>query len=435
MAHIDRLFALADINNFYVSSERCFDPRLEGVPVCVLSNNDGAVVARSNESKALLVKMGQPWFELKDLAKQHGIVALSSNYTLYHDMSQRVMAILREFSPACEVYSIDEAFLGLNGMQGLWPSWIDLGHAIRRRVLQWTGLPICVGVGAPSKTIAKLCNHIAKKRPEYGGVFDWSRLSPRDAHAMLETIAVDDVWGVGRKIGARLHAMDIHTAQALRDAPVSLLRSQFGVVMARTAAELNGVSCLELEEIAPPKKQIISSRSFGEMVLTIDDLREAVATYMTRAAEKLRAQHSVCAVVYVFIHTNHFRQQDAQYSNGVSVQLKEPTCDIRILVAAAIEGLSRIYRPGYWYKKAGVALMEIAPLGQPRQAGLFDCDTALDAASSKVLSVMDTINSTFGRDTLTVGAVGTLHSWAMKAEKRTPRYTTNFDELPRVKAG
>lgn len=426
------LFALVDVNNFYVSCERAFNPKLCGRPVVVLSNNDGCAVARSSEVKALGVKMGTPWFQLQDLARQHGIVALSSNYTLYGDMSNRVMTLLRSYSPNVEVYSIDESFLSLNGLAGRWPSPTAMGQDIRRRVLAWTALPVCVGIG-PSKTLAKLANHIAKKQPAFVGVCDLASMPAADMDALLAQIEVGEVWGVGRKIGERLRAAGIATAQALRMAPPKWLRAEFGVVMERTGDELRGVSCLALEEVAPAKQQIISSRSFGDMIVTEAELGEAVSLYVARAAEKLRQQGSVCNAIHVFVMTNQFRLNDRQYNNGITVPLQDASNDTRALTVAALAGLKRIYRPGYLYKKAGVMLLELTP-GAQRQGSLFDPAGAGAERSGRVMSALDALNSRFGRDTVVVGSAGTRKRWAMRSENRSPRYTTNWDELPRVRA-
>lgn len=292
----EHLFDLVDVNNMYVSCERVFNPKFEGIPMVVLSNNDGCAVARSNEVKALGVKMGTPWFQMKDLAKEHGFVALSSNYTLYGDMSNRVMTLLREYSPDVEVYSIDEAFLKLNGLHGIWPTPPALGQAIRTRIKRDIGLPVCMGV-APTKTLAKLSNHIAKKRAEFDSVCDLTALSPKEQSSLFQSIDVSEVRGVGRRIRHQLAAIQIDSVEDLRRMSEKSARSHFGVVMERTVNELNGISCLALEEVTPHKKQIMASRSFGELVLTIDDIAEAVSTYATRAAEKLRRQHSVCRAV------------------------------------------------------------------------------------------------------------------------------------------
>lgn len=424
------LYALVDCNNFYVSCERAFDPRLCDVPVVVLSNNDGCVVARSNEVKALGVKMGQPWFQLRDLAKRHGILAFSSNYALYGDMSSRVVNVLREFAAQVEVYSIDESFLRIDDQGRLWPLPIALGQAIRARVLRDTALPVCVGV-ATSKTLAKLANHIAKKRPAFGGVCNLAAMSAPEIDALLVDIEVGEVWGVGRRIGERLAAHGITTVAALRCAPSAWVRAEFGVVLERTVRELNGQACLALEEIAPAKQQIVSSRSFGSLVLTLDDLGEAVSSYVARAAEKLRRQVSVCGAVHTFIMTNRFREQDEQYGNGITIGISEPTSDTRELTATALAGLRKIYRPGFGYKKAGVMLLELSPNGM-RQGQLFEVPA--NPASARLMATLDAVNGRFGRDTVTLASAGIARPWSMRANLVTPRYTTRWNELPIARA-
>ena len=290
------LFALVDVNNFYVSCERAFNPRLQNIPVVVLSNNDGCAVARSNEVKALGVKMGAPWFQLKDLASQHGIVALSSNYTLYGDMSNRVVSVLREFSPDIEVYSIDESFLRVESLVHLHGSTTAMGQKMRQRIRRWTGLPVCAGFGE-TKTLAKFANHLAKKNPVFDGVCDLSSMTDAERKGWMAKIEVGEVWGVGRRIAARLQTMGVRTVLDLATMDLKVLRIQFGVVMERTASELRGVSCLELEELADPKQQIMASRSFGSIVYEMAEISEAVSWHIDRAAEKLRSQGSVAGAV------------------------------------------------------------------------------------------------------------------------------------------
>jgi DNA polymerase V len=420
------MFALVDCNNFYVSCERVFNPKLEGRPVVVLSNNDGCAVARSNEVKALGVPMAAPWFQLQDLAKKHGIVALSSNYTLYGDMSNRVTQILRSYAPRIEVYSIDESFLELEGLLGLYGSYAEMGQSMREQIRMWTGIPVCVGTGAPSKTLAKLANHLAKKRPEFNGVCDLTVLSEAELQRYLSSLDVGEVWGVGRQLTVKLQAMGISTVDQLRRADPKQLRARFGVVMERTINELRGMSCLELEEVLPPKKQIVSSRAFGSMVTTCRELEEAVSTYAARAGEKLRRQSSTCDAVHVFVETNRFREDQPQYNNAMTVPLTVATNDTRRLTAAALYGLQRIYRPGYQYKKAGVMLMELAPAAM-HQATLFSNP---DPKSEAIMAVMDGLNAEYGRNTVSLGSAGIQKRWSTLFQNRTPRYTTRWDELP-----
>jgi DNA polymerase V len=420
------LFALVDVNNFYVSCERVFNPVLENRPVVVLSNNDGCAIARSNEAKALGIRMGAPWFQMRELATQHDIVALSSNYALYADMSSRVVSILREYSPNVEVYSIDESFLGLDGLQNLWPSLSALGHSVRQRIKQWTGLPVCVGIG-PSKTLAKLANHIAKKHPRFDGVCDLASMTQADTSTLFGAIEAGEVWGVGRRIQAHLQAAGIRTVNDLRDAPPAWLRSRFGVVMERTGNELRGMSCLALEEVSPPKKQIISSRSFGQPVHALSDLSEAVAGHASRAAEKLRAQDGVCHAIHVFIHTNPFRDEP-QYSNSLVIPLPNASADTRLLVRAALFALKKIYRRGFAYNKAGVMLMGIGE-AQVAQGSLLP-EHGAGRSAAGLMKAMDALNLRFGRNTVSVFSSSARKPWAMRREAMSSCYTTRWSDVP-----
>lgn len=426
-----QLFALVDANNFYASCERAFNPRLRDRPVVVLSNNDGCVVARSNEVKELGVKMGQPWFQMQNLARRHGIVGLSSNYTLYGDMSNRIMTILRTYSPHVEVYSIDESFVSLNGMGSLWESPTAMGQHMRAKILQWVNLPVCVGVGA-SKTLGKLANHIAKKFPLFDSVCDLSSMSAARMRWLFVRLDVGVVWGVGQRIGDKLHGLGINTVQDLKDADPGDIRARFGIVMERTCLELRGLSCMDLEEVAPPRKEIVSSKSFGSMVHTYDELAEAVTAYVTRAAEKLRGQGSVCGALNVFVQTNRFRTDDLQYCNSLTVPIIVSTDDTRVLAGAALHGLERIYLEGFRYKKAGVQLMDISPRGT-LQGVLFD-EARPYESSVKVMAALDALNQRFGRDSVTLASAGLAPRWAMRSENKTPCYTTRWDELPTARA-
>jgi DNA polymerase V len=395
--------------------------------VVVLSNNDGCAIARSNEVKALGVKMGAPWFQLQELAQQHHIVALSSNYALYGDMSNRVTSILRDYSPDVEVYSIDESFLGLNGLGNLWPSATSMGQSIRRRIRQWTGLPVCVGIGS-TKTLAKLANHIAKKNPLFDGVCDFASMPRAQCNELMATVEVGEVWGVGRRIQTHLQTAAIRTAKDLRDIPSAWLRSRFGVVMERTGNELRGISCLALEEVAPPKKQIVSSRSFGQPVRALPDLSEAVAGHASCAAEKLRAQDGVCDALQVFIHTNPFREQDPQYSSSLVIPLPNASSDTRLLVRGALFGLKKIYRAGYAYKKAGVMLMGIGQ-AQVTQGSLL-LEHGSGYKSARLMKAMDSLNQRYGRNTISVFSPASPKAWAMRRDAMSPCYTTRWSDVP-----
>jgi len=427
------VFALVDVNNFYASCEQLWEPKLRNRPVVVLSNNDGCVVARSKEAKVIGVPMGTPWFKLRDLAQQHRIIALSSNYELYASMSNWVVDVLRDFTPELEVYSIDESFLSLEGMTGI--SQGDLvayGQQIRQRIAQWVGLPVCVGIG-PTKTLAKFANHLAKKNFLFQGVCDISVLSHEEQDQWMASNPVGEVWGVGRRISKRLESMGINTVLDLRRADPEHIRRAFNVVLQKTIEELNGTSCLPLELMAPAKQQIMSSRSFGQPVCDLDELEEAVATYISRAAEKLRAQQSVAGTVTVAIMTNRFKEYAPQYHRSLVVSLPEPTADSRVLAAYAIRALKHMYRSGYEYKKAAVMLSELQPVGQ-RQACLWDdaTDEAARERSRRLMGVLDEVNARFGRGAVQLGAMGTKLAWTMKRGRVSPRYTTRWADVPSV---
>ncbi len=422
--------ALVDANNFYVSCERLFQPALEGRPVVVLSNNDGCAVARSNEAKALGIKMGQPYFEWKALARKHGIVVLSSNYTLYADLSQRFMGILSQFTPLQEVYSIDEAFLDLTATHG---DPLVIGREIRERVRRWVGLPVCVGMG-PSKTLAKLCNHFAKKQPLWEGVCDWASIHPQDQEALLQKTSVEEVWGIGSRWAEKLRALGISTVAGLRDAPAGPLRKQFGVVVARTQAELRGESCIDLERVPPPKQQIQSSRSFGSPVEDLDSLREALTLYVSRAAAKLRKDGQVAGIVQVYIRTSPFVEPEKRYGRSSAVALEWPSSDTRALLQASLRGLREIYRLGYAYVKAGIILSELQS-PKERTLDLF-ADSSKDAESEKLMRTLDAIQSRFGKQAIGLGTAGIAkdRAWSMRQGNRTPAYTTDWKNLAIAKA-
>jgi DNA polymerase V len=419
-----RVIALVDCNNFYVSCERVFNPKLASRPVVVLSNNDGCAVARSNEVKALGVKMATPWFKMKDMARQEGIVAYSSNYALYADMSNRVMSILARYSPCQEVYSIDECFLDLSDGPG--GDLGQYGQDIRERVRQWTGLPVCVGI-ASTKTLAKLANHIAKKNPQFSGVCDLNAMTTEDRERWFGGLGVGEVWGVGRRLTPKLAELGILTVLELMRADPAMLRSRFSVMMEKTNRELNGLVCIEMEEISPPKKQIVSSRSFGVQVSDLHSLEESVSLYVSRAAEKLRRQKSYTGSVMVFIHTSPFNPRVPYYGNSITVSLPTPTDDTMQIAKAAMWGLKRIFRSGFRYQKAGVLLSEIVPPSAV-QTDLFAGQT--DGRSKIVMGLMDRINSRLGRGTLHSARQGFTQPWRMKQEHKSPNYTTCWDELP-----
>ena len=428
------LFALVDVNNFYVSCERVFQPKLEQVPMVVLSNNDGCAVARSAEVKALGVKMGTPWFQMQDLAKQHGITAYSSNYTLYGDMSNRVVQVLRGFTPHLEVYSIDESFLQIETVLKQYPNTIELGQSIKQKVKETTGLPVCVGIGA-SKTLAKLANHLAKKHPQFLGVCDVNAMSKEELYQWMSETAVDEVWGVGRRIAKKLKAQGIQSVFDLLQASPQAMRQQFGVVMERLCYELRGVSCLKLEEVAPAKQQIIASRSFGKLVTSQAELAQSVATHAARAAEKLRSQDSVTGALTVFIQTNPFKQNEPQHHQSITVPLADATDNTLTLTNAALAGLRQIFQPNFRYKKAGVILNLISDKPTTQQS-LFD-DVQVKGKSASLMRAVDAINTRFGNAAIRSAAAGTNNTkqaWQMRSGNRSPNYTTQWDELPIARA-
>ena len=420
-------FALVDGNNFYVSCERVFNPQLINKPVVVLSNNDGCAVARSQEAKTLGVKMAVPWFQMQALAKEHGIIALSSNYALYADMSNRMMAVLAGFSPNQEVYSIDECFLNLDGFDA---DLTTYGQTIRHRVRNWVGLPVCVGIGS-TKTLAKLANYVGKKQPQWQGVCDLGRLPESALNDLLAGIEVGEVWGIGRRLREQLIQLGVNTVLDLKQADAVSMGRCFSVVMQRTIMELRGVSSLQLEEVTPARQQIMCSRSFRSPVTQFFELQQAVISYMTRAAEKLRCQSSVSAAVHIFIRTSPFRKKDKQYSQGLTVTLLEANSNTLKLVQAGLWGLKRIYQPGYHYAKAGVILMDLAPKGL-HQAALFGDNTA-DKNSQQLMQTLDTINRRMGRGTVFLAGAGIEKKWRMKQENKSPCYTTEWNELAIVR--
>ena len=422
----NRNIALIDVNNFYVSCERVFNPKLVGKPVVVLSNNDGCAIARSNEAKGLGVPMGAPWFKLKDLAKQHGIIGLSSNYALYADMSNRVMSILREYSPDQEVYSIDESFLDLTGFQSR--DLIKYGQHMRKRILRWTGLPVCVGIGS-TKTLAKLANHCAKKQPVFNSVCNLNNLSNAELDLLLSQIDVGEIWGIGRKLAPKLQALGFNSVLDLKRASPERLRQQFSVVMEKTVRELNGTVCIELEDIAPSKQQIMSSRSFGQSVEDYNSLAESITLYVSTAAVKLRKQQSLAGAVYVYIATSPFKLDEKQYSNGIRIPLPNPTDDTRQLASVALWALKQIYRPNYSYAKAGVVLSELVTR-QNLQNDLFGRRPSSDA----LMTVMDGINRKMGKESIKLASEGFARPWRMKQGNKSPSYTTKWGDLPVVYA-
>lgn len=424
MAMTDKI-ALVDCNNFYVSCERAFNPALEGKPVIVLSNNDGCAVAMSEEAKRH-IEMTAPIFKHMDIVKKHNIRLYSSNYTLYADMSHRIKDVLSQFSPDIEDYSIDESFLSLDKF-----NHIDLtayGKEIRQRILRWTGIPVSVGIGT-TKTLAKIANKLAKKNKMCAGVLDLTS-HPR-TEDFLKSLDVEDVWGVGWRYARLLKRHGITTAFDLREAPDGWIRKTMTVRGLRTVRELRGIPCIDLEDVVPDKKEIVSSRSFGADTDDYKDVSEAVASYAGRAAEKLRSQRSACAHIMVWIETNRFKPDEPQYSNAISCALPEPTSFTPLLVRYALYLLKKIYKKGYQYKKAGVALMNLSPAAQ-KQLNLFV--TFDHERQDRLMTAMDKINLSWGSETIRSGASGYKRPWRMKRANLSNRFTTSWDDIITVKA-
>lgn len=420
------MFALADVNSFYASCETVFRPDLKGRPVVVLSNNDGCVIARSTEAKKLGIKMGDPFFKMRDLFERHKIVTFSSNYALYADMSSRVMTVLEEMSPAVEVYSIDEAFMNLQGVSNC-QNLEEFGREVRAKVLRWTGLTVGVGI-APTKTLAKLANHAAKKWTKTGGVVDLSLLARQ--RKLMALVEVGDVWGVGRRISKKLNDMGIKTALQLADTPTPLIRKHFNIVLERTVRELRGEPCLELEEFAPTKQQIVCSRSFGDRVSEYDLMREAICSHAVRAAEKLRGEHQYCRHISAFVKTSPFAMNELYYGKTAGTKLQIPTQDSRDIVAAATHCLDAIWQDGHRFQKCGVMLGDFYSQGVA-QLGLFD-EYKPRTNSEQLMAVLDGINHS-GKGRVWFAGQGIQKSWEMKRQMLSPAYTTRFSDLMRVK--
>ncbi len=425
------MYALVDANNFYASAERVFDPRLAGVPVIVLSNNDGCVVARSAEAKVLGIPMGEPLFKIRNVVEENGVRVLSSNYPLYADMSARIVAVLNGFTARLESYSIDEAFLEVPDMRHA--ERIAWAQRARDRVRMWTGIPTCVGIG-PTKTLAKLANFAAKKRPECAGVCDLSDEALR-RHIMAST-DVGEVWGVGRRYAARLAAFGVRTVADLAALPPASVRQAYGVVLERTVLELLGISCIPLEEAPAPKQSIAVTRSFAEPVDRIEVMREALAAHVTRAAEKLRQGGLTAGLLQVFAHTSPFARPPQGQRPGegfcAALRLTPATQDTLWLVNLAGGLLDRRWQPGRRYARAGVMLLDLAPAGAA-VPDLFEPGDS--AARQQLMAAIDRINQAHGRDTVRPAASGLARNWQHKRERLSPAYTTRVEDLPVARIG
>ncbi|MDP9552369.1 UNVERIFIED_ORG: DNA polymerase V [Enterobacter mori] len=420
------MFALVDVNSFYASCEKVFRPDLEGKPIVVVSNNDGCIISLSREAKQFGIKMGEPYFKFKEKLYPSKVYVFSSNYALYADLSSRVMQTLTDLAPAIEIYSIDEAFVNVSGVSHCL-SLEAFGHQMRTEVLKNTGLNVGVGI-APTKTLAKLANYAAKRWASTGGVVD---LSGRERQRkLLAKVPVEEVWGVGRRITKKLNAMGITTALELAEASSWVIRKHFNVVLERTARELRGEPCLDLEEFTPTKQQIICSRSFGHRITQYEEMHQAICAYAERAAEKLRGEHQYCRFISVFVRTSPHADNEIYYGNQASVTLMTPTNDSRDIIRAATEALGRIWLDGYRYMKAGVMLADFFSSGVA-QLNLFD-DNRLRANSAALMEMMDSVNHS-GKGKIWFAGQGIEKSWAMKREMLSPAYTTRYADLPVAK--
>jgi DNA polymerase V len=422
------MFALADVNSFYASCEKVFRPDLRNRPVVVLSNNDGCVIARSAEAKRLGIKMGVPWFQLKTAHFPEPVITFSSNYELYASMSNRVMSHLEELAPRVEQYSIDEMFLDILGIDNC-IDYEDFGRQLREHVRSGTGLTIGVGMG-PTKTLAKSAQWASKEWRQFGGVLALTSGNPKRTEKLLSLQPVEEIWGVGRRISKTLNTMGITTALQLARANPVFIRKNFNVVLERTVRELNGESCISLEEAPPPKQQIVCSRSFGERVTTYEDMRQAVCQYAERAAEKLRGERQFCRHIAVFVKTSPFAVNEPFYGNVASEKLMTPTQDTRDIIAAAVIALDRIWVNGHRYAKAGCMLNDFTPTGVS-QLNLFD-DTQPRSNCNQLMKVVDGINHS-GKGKIWFAGRGIAPEWQMKRELLSPAYTTRWADIPAAK--
>ena len=427
------MYALVDGNNFYVSCERAFRPDLVGRPVVVLSNNDGCAIARSNEAKALGIAMGEPWFKIQHLVESDELVALSANFALYGDLSDRMMSLAAGLGPKQEIYSIDESFIDLTGVKG---NLVERSFKIRARILQWVGIPCCVGIGQ-TKTLAKLANHVAKTAERKPGIYpdklmqvcNFAEMTKDEFENILAATPVNEVWGIGRRITAQLNEGGVQTTLDLVRLDAATIRSKWSVVLERTVRELQGTSCIDLDDAPAAKKEIACTRSFGHPVTELSDLSEAVTHFASRAAEKLRKQGSTANQVMCFVRTSPFRK-DPQYSRSVCMPLRRPTADTGALVTAAVAGLKAIFRPGFNYAKAGVMLMDLQ--ADTVSQGELDLENDETPDRGKLMTTLDDLNQKFGRGTVlmaSAGLAGERRAWVMKQERRTPAYTTCWDDI------
>lgn len=419
------MFGLADVNSFYASCEMLFRPDLRDKPVVVLSNNDGCVIARSAGAKKLGIKMGVPWFQLKNNPYPEEVFIFSSNYGLYHNLSQRVMTALEEIAPRVEQYSIDEMFLDLTGIDSC-EDFEHFGRRLRTHVLNITGLTVGVGMG-PTKTLAKSAQWASKEWKQFRGVLALTPGNPKRTATLLEKQPVEEIWGVGRRIGKRLNLMGIHNALQLACSHPALIRKNFNVVLERTVRELNGESCIPLEELPPAKQQICCSRSFGERITSKVAMQQALCQYATRAAEKLRLERQFCRRISVFIRTSPHTANEVFYGNSAGEKLSVPTQDTRDIIGVTMRSLDRIWLEGRRYMKAGIMLDDFTPDGIS-QLNLFD-DVQPRSNSAQLMKVLDGINQS-GLGSIWFAGQGINPEWKMKREMLSPSWTTRWSDIP-----
>ena len=419
------VFALVDGNSFYASCERVYRPDLRHRPVVVLSNNDGCVITRTAEAKALGIKMGEPYFKIQSLVKRYGVVVFSSNYELYGDLSRRMMDTIAGLVPQTEIYSIDECFADLTGMRELTP----LGHQIRARVLQWVGIPTCVGI-APTKTLAKYCNHLAKRHAVFKGVVNWMDWDESIRTRALNSEPVGEVWGIGYRISAQLNDMGIVTAGDFVRANTAALRKRFGVVVERTQRELQGIPCADMQIQTPAKQQIVRSRSFGKPVTELDGLRSSLAFHVAEAVQELRAQNSTANLIGVMIRTNPFKPEEPQYKGYLTTCLPVGSNDTLKINAIAQQTLTQMYKNHYAYKKCGVVLMGIESANSQMQLDWLNPPDSDERKS--LMATMDALNQRYGRHSIRTADQDAGSGWRMRRDKLSPCYTTQFKQLLQV---
>ncbi len=418
------MFALADCNNFYASCERVFRPDLQGKPIIVLSSNDGCAIARSNEAKALGIRMGDPYFKIRELVERHGVAVFSGNMALYGDMSQRVRWVLEEFAPSIEVYSIDEAFLDLRGMSGI--DFDDYAKRISARCWQMTSIPVSVGI-APTKTLAKIASKLCKHYPKLRGGCYMHR--KQDIEKVLRKFPIEEVWGIGRRSAPKLKMRGVHTAYDFTQLPEGVVLGMFGITGLRIWRELQGTPCIEFEEGFESKQSICVSRSFSSEIYERKELEEQVANFASTVAEKLRKQHSVSAEIVIFAHTNRFKESAPQTHANSLVSFEIPTSDQRLIITQAVQAVRQLHKRGYGYKKAGVIATKIMDEKSVMHS-LFE-DTKAWEREQKITSALDAINRTFGRGTIRLAVQGS-GKIKSSSENQSPHYTTLWSDLPKV---